>query len=156
MEHSFSGIGIRLTQQGPRFVIAFVIPDGPAARSGLKEGDEIIGVGGRSLAGRNLREIVESIRGTQGTRVRLTIANPQRRSKLFTIERSPLRFLHERKSIEALPAPKTGSCVSNRWVSCSCPDGCGQGYCDRLCSFLTQSGGQCFYSCPSCSCEACA
>src|ERR1700680_4841414 len=59
VEHNFAGIGIKLKQSGTHFVIVSVLPDSPAAKSGLKEGDEVSSVQGQPLAGKGLREAVE-------------------------------------------------------------------------------------------------
>lgn len=69
----FAGIGARLgpDQLGAR--VGIVFEEGPAARAGLKPGDLITGVDGKSVGGEDIDRIVSKIRGPEGTRVVLTI-----------------------------------------------------------------------------------
>jgi carboxyl-terminal processing protease len=78
---SFSGIGVtvRPERSGP-LVIESVIEGTPAAHAGLRRGDRIVAVGGRSLAGRSSSEATALIKGEPGTKVALTIVRDGRRS----------------------------------------------------------------------------
>ncbi|MFN9291842.1 MAG: CHAT domain-containing protein, partial [Planctomyces sp.] len=74
-----TGIGAQLEVVADGAVVEQFIPDGPAARHGkLKTGDVIIGVGSGddeivSVAGMSLEQIVQRIRGQEGSTVRLQI-----------------------------------------------------------------------------------
>ena len=74
-----TGIGARLEAVEEGAVVGQLHPDGPAARGGnLRAGDVIIGVGEGdgeilSLAGMPLPQIVERIRGLEGSTVRLRV-----------------------------------------------------------------------------------
>jgi C-terminal processing protease CtpA/Prc len=50
-----------------------VHPEGPAQEAGLAHGDEIITVDGTVVSGKNYAEIVNMIRGTPGTVVKLGV-----------------------------------------------------------------------------------
>jgi carboxyl-terminal processing protease len=78
---SFSGIGVtvRPERDGP-LTIESVIQGTPAARAGLRRGDRIVAVNGRSLAGRPSNESIALIKGEPGTKVALTIAREGRRT----------------------------------------------------------------------------
>jgi carboxyl-terminal processing protease len=77
---SFSGIGVTVRPQaGGGLVVESVIRGTPAARAGLRRGDRIVAVDGRSLAGRPSSYATGLIRGEPGTRVRITIAREGRR-----------------------------------------------------------------------------
>ncbi|HKG01548.1 MAG TPA: S41 family peptidase [Conexibacter sp.] len=78
---SFSGIGVtvRPDPAGP-LVVESVIQDTPAAQAGLRRGDRIVAVNGRSLAGRPSSASIALIKGEPGTKVGLTIARDGRRS----------------------------------------------------------------------------
>ena len=78
---SFSGIGVtvRPERSGP-LTIESVIQGTPAARAGLRRGDRIVAVNGRSLAGRPSSESIALIKGRPGTTVALTIARDGRRA----------------------------------------------------------------------------
>jgi carboxyl-terminal processing protease len=78
---SFSGIGVtvRPDPAGP-LVVESVIQGTPAAQAGLRRGDRIVAVNGRSLAGRPSSASIALIKGEPGTKVALTIARDGRRS----------------------------------------------------------------------------
>lgn len=78
---SFSGIGVtvRSERSGP-LEIQSVIQGTPAERAGLRRGDRIVAVDGRSLSGRPSNESIALIKGRPGTRVSLTIARDRRRT----------------------------------------------------------------------------
>jgi carboxyl-terminal processing protease len=77
---SFSGIGVTVRPEaGGPLAIESVIQGTPAARAGLRRGDRIVAVNGRSLSGRPSSESIALIKGTPGTKVALTIARDGRR-----------------------------------------------------------------------------
>lgn len=76
LEGEFSGIGIELEAALPGRscpVVTRVLPGSPAAATGLRVGDEIVSVDGEKTAGRPLSEVVQKIRGPEGSLVRLTV-----------------------------------------------------------------------------------
>jgi carboxyl-terminal processing protease len=78
---SFSGIGVTVRpDRGGGLVIESVIQGTPAARAGLRRGDRIVAVEGRSLRGRPSTYAVGLIKGQPGTRVELTFVRDGRRS----------------------------------------------------------------------------
>lgn len=77
---SFSGIGVTVRpERGGPLAIESVIKGTPAARVGLRRGDRIVAVNGRSLSGRPSSESIALIKGEPGTKVMLTIARDGRR-----------------------------------------------------------------------------
>lgn len=80
-EGNFEGIGamlgVRETERNGEkvreIVIQSVIEDGPAEKRGLRPKDVIIAVDGVPVEGMRLDEVVDRIRGKQGTTVKLTI-----------------------------------------------------------------------------------
>jgi carboxyl-terminal processing protease len=85
---SFSGIGVTVRpERGGPLAIESVIQDTPAAHAGLRRGDRIVAVNGRSLAGRPSSESIALIKGEPGTKVGLTIARDGRRT-IQAIERA--------------------------------------------------------------------
>jgi carboxyl-terminal processing protease len=73
---SFEGIGAHLdprpTPQGYIKVVR-PLPNGPAAKAGMKRGDLITKVDGKSVVGMTVDDAVKIIRGKAGTSVRLTV-----------------------------------------------------------------------------------
>lgn len=80
---SFSGIGVTV-RPGARdqggLVIESVIQGTPAAHAGLRRGDRIVAVDGRSLAGHPSSYAIGLIKGEPGTEVQLTLVRDGRRS----------------------------------------------------------------------------
>ena len=76
IEGSFAGIGIVVGIQGDYLTIVSPIDDTPGHRAGLRGGDRIIAVDGRSTHALTLNEAVSMMRGPEGTIVRLTIERP--------------------------------------------------------------------------------
>lgn len=74
-ETGFTGVGIRVTRPTPEEPphVTEVFRDSPASSAGVKPGDQIVAVDGNSTSGRSLTEVVNTIRGSQGTRVVLSV-----------------------------------------------------------------------------------
>jgi carboxyl-terminal processing protease len=85
----FTGIGVSVGQQHRGLLIARVFNSSPAARAGLKAGDLIVAVNGRSLEGVATETATGLIRGLPGTDVELGIEQPPkahgRRGALTTV-----------------------------------------------------------------------
>ncbi len=70
---SFSGVGINVLATKPGLIVENVVPGTPAARAGVRSGDLITAVDGRSLAGLASAVSTSLIRGRAGTKVTLAI-----------------------------------------------------------------------------------
>lgn len=92
----FEGIGAQLegvpTHEG--YVrISKPIPNGPAEKAGVKRGDLIAKVDGKSVVGLSVDEAVKLIRGKAGTAVHLTVLRrPDNKPHEITITRAPVEF----------------------------------------------------------------
>jgi carboxyl-terminal processing protease len=87
----FSGVGLGVngTKRGLR--VAHVFPGSPAARAGIRRGDEVVAVNGRSLAGRAADLSSAEIRGPAGTDVRLNVVRPATGARRqVTLERAEI------------------------------------------------------------------
>jgi carboxyl-terminal processing protease len=69
----FAGVGARLAPDPLGSRVAVVFDEGPAASAGLKVGDIITRVNDKPVGGKNVDEIVDQVRGPEGTSVELTI-----------------------------------------------------------------------------------
>jgi carboxyl-terminal processing protease len=70
---SFTGIGVSVSPTRAGLLIARVFDRSPAARAGLREGDQIVAVNGRKLAGVSPDAAIALIKGPPGTDVKLGI-----------------------------------------------------------------------------------
>ena len=81
----FNGIGIDIGVQDDAIVVISPIDGSPAARAGVKAGDEILEVNGTSLDGLSLDQASDLMRGKPGTAVTLTLL-PQGKDKPQTVK----------------------------------------------------------------------
>lgn len=70
---SFQGIGAVLTQRGEETIVETPMEDQPAFQAGVRAGDVIVAVDGRTVGGLPLHRVVKRIRGPKGTPVTLTL-----------------------------------------------------------------------------------
>ncbi|MDC0709743.1 S41 family peptidase [Stigmatella sp. ncwal1] len=69
----FGNLGIEITRKGERIIIVAPIDDTPAARAGLRAGDEILRIDEQSIQGLDLATVLQKMRGPAGKRVLLTL-----------------------------------------------------------------------------------
>jgi len=82
---SFSGIGISIVKnEGEYAKIKSIEPNSPAQKAGLKSNYEIVEVNGKSTLEMKLNEIVQSLRGQEGTAVKLKVKKPDS-DETFTV-----------------------------------------------------------------------
>ena len=70
---TFTGIGVQLSGENARPTVGTVIPNTPAEEAGLRRGDQILAVDGRTTAGETVDQTVARVRGPEGEPVTLTI-----------------------------------------------------------------------------------
>lgn len=75
LEGSFFGIGVEFAIVRDTIEVTSVVEDGPAERAGIHEGDKLIKVDDKVVAGTKItsEKIIKMLRGKQHTRVNLTI-----------------------------------------------------------------------------------
>jgi carboxyl-terminal processing protease len=70
---TYTGVGIEVDEVDGAVTVVAPIAGSPAARAGIRGGDQIIAVDGTQIEGGNLRETIGHLRGHVGSRVRLTV-----------------------------------------------------------------------------------
>ncbi len=71
---TYVGIGVELDTKDGQAVVVGVIRGGPGEAAGIRAGDHIVAVDGKSSGGADLDAVAGSIRGSAGTVVTLTLA----------------------------------------------------------------------------------
>src|SRR5471030_127192 len=69
----FGGVGIEVTQEDGLIKVISPIDGTPASRAGIKTGDRIAGIDGTSIAGLQLNDAIDKMRGPAGSKITLTI-----------------------------------------------------------------------------------
>lgn len=72
---NFEGIGIQFNVPNDTAIVLSVIPGGPSEKAGLNQGDRIIEVGDRTIAGTKTPQdsMVRMMKGRSGTKVRIVV-----------------------------------------------------------------------------------
>ncbi|WP_284500357.1 S41 family peptidase [Microbulbifer litoralis] len=96
----FAGLGIEVGVEDDYITVVTPMDDTPAARAGLKSGDIILRLSGKSLKGVSLDEAVERMRGPKGSSVTLTIARKGHKEPFdVTLKRDTVRVRSVRSKI---------------------------------------------------------
>lgn len=93
------GIGAELGERNDAVTIIRPLDDTPAKEAGLKAGDVVIGVNGKSVIGETVDEVVQKIRGEVGTTVKLTVER-EGEAKEFSITREEIVAPDVESSVE--------------------------------------------------------
>jgi len=86
---SYVGIGVTLESKDEEIVVESPIEGSPAKEAGVRAGDVVVAVGGESVRGEDLSEVVEKVRGPEGTEVRLTVVRGGE-ERVFDLERTEI------------------------------------------------------------------
>ena len=70
---SYTGIGIEVDEVDGKVMVVTPMTGSPAARSGIRSGDQIIAVDGTALESGNLRDTISLLRGRAGSRVTVSV-----------------------------------------------------------------------------------
>ena len=89
LSNAYVGIGVVVAETNGRLAVQSVIAKSPAAEVGLKPGDVIVAVNGKSIAGMSETEATSLIQGKSGTTLRLEVDRASEKGRLleFTLTR---------------------------------------------------------------------
>lgn len=73
VQGSFGGVGMTVGMKDGNIVVIAPLKDSPAMKAGIKAGDIIVAVDGKSVAGESSDDAVSKIRGKIGTKVSITV-----------------------------------------------------------------------------------
>jgi len=80
-EGKFGGVGLEVDGRGEKLVVIAPIEGSPAARAGIKSGDQIIAVDGEDVMTQPLDRVVKKMRGAPGTKVKITVHREHPKAK---------------------------------------------------------------------------
>jgi carboxyl-terminal processing protease len=75
-EGKFAGIGIEVDARGDVVTVIAPFEGSPAARAGIRPGDQIVAIDGRPVRGERLEKLVTLMRGPTGSSVCVTVRRP--------------------------------------------------------------------------------
>jgi carboxyl-terminal processing protease len=85
----FSGVGMSVREIKRGLRVTDVFANTPARAAGIRKGDEVIAVNGRSIAGKDAELTTAEIKGPEGTTVKLTVVRPSTGAKrVRTVKRA--------------------------------------------------------------------
>lgn len=93
MKGEVTGVGIafQLNESTGYAEVLSVVPDTAAAKAGIKTGDQVLRVDGKSFKGKQMRDFVYQVRGKAGTAVELMVMQDEK-IRTIKLKRAPLRF----------------------------------------------------------------
>lgn len=69
----FGGVGVEVDFRGEQVTVIAPFDGSPAARAGIKPGDQIIAIDGKPVRGERIDKLVSLMRGPAGTKVKLSV-----------------------------------------------------------------------------------
>ncbi len=94
----FGGVGIEITMEMSVVKVIAAIEDTPAFKVGIKSGDYITKIEGKSVVGLKIEDVVKKLRGKPGTDVKVTIL---RKGEKAPLEKSITRQIIKVKAVKS-------------------------------------------------------
>jgi carboxyl-terminal processing protease len=88
LEGGFSGVGLVLEETPEGLTVVTVLPDTPAERAGIDEGEQIVSVDGDDVTDLPLTAVVERVKGEEGTTVVLGLDGGEQGPRELELERA--------------------------------------------------------------------
>jgi carboxyl-terminal processing protease len=104
----FSGIGLAVSDVPGGLRVARVYENTPAKEAGIEEGDLIVAVEGRSIAGEPAQASTARIKGPPGTEVEITVRTPGQGARDLEVERAEVRIPAVRGTLRRTDGGKVG------------------------------------------------
>ena len=86
---TYVGIGVQLEAKNGEVVVAAPIEGSPAEEAGISSDDVLLAVDGRSVMGDDVSEVVEKVKGPEGTSVELTVRHEGEKRK-YDLQRAEI------------------------------------------------------------------
>lgn len=89
----YGGIGALISRaSGEYSFVSEPYQDNPAVKAGIKAGDLILAIDGKSMKGKNTTEVSSSLKGPKGTKVEVLVQRPTVGELTITIERDEIKL----------------------------------------------------------------
>ena len=105
---SLSGVGIAVNEVARGLRVATVYKHTPARNAGIQAGEVITAVNGSPIAGKDVDTVTSQIRGPAGTKVTLTVASRDGKSRDVTLTRREVNIPQVVGHIETVNGVKLG------------------------------------------------
>jgi carboxyl-terminal processing protease len=86
---TYVGIGVQLEEENGEVVVAAPIDGSPAEEAGISSDDVLLAVDGKSVRGDEVSEVVEKVKGPEGTSVELTVRHDGER-RTYDLQRAEI------------------------------------------------------------------
>jgi len=86
---TYVGIGVQLEEKNGEVVVAAPIDGSPAEEAGISSDDVLLAVDGKSVRGDEVLEVVEKVKGPEGTSVELTLRHDGQR-RTYDLQRAEI------------------------------------------------------------------
>jgi carboxyl-terminal processing protease len=86
---TYVGIGVQLEDKKDEVLVAAPIEGSPAEEAGIESGDVVVAVNGESVRGEDVSEVVQKVKGPEGSQVRLTVLRDGE-EHVFDLERAEI------------------------------------------------------------------
>ena len=86
---TYVGIGVQLDEKNGEVVVAAPIDGSPAEEAGISSDDVLLAVDGKSIRGDEVSEVVEKVKGPEGTSVELTVRHEGER-RTYDLQRAEI------------------------------------------------------------------
>jgi len=86
---TYVGIGVQLETKNGEVVVAAPIDGSPAEKAGISSDDVLVAVDGKSVRGDEVSEVVEKVKGPEGTRVELTVRHDGQK-RTYNLQRAEI------------------------------------------------------------------
>jgi len=87
IEGNFVGLGVELKAAPDGLLVVHVITGSPAERAGIRAGDHLVGIGGRSIGGMHVDEAAQLLQGPAGSLVTLAVLRAPSPARAVTVRR---------------------------------------------------------------------
>lgn len=89
----YGGIGALISRgEGEYSFVSEPYQDNPAVKAGIKAGDLILAIDGKSMKGKNTTEVSSSLKGPKGTKVEILVDRPTVGELTITVERDEIKL----------------------------------------------------------------